>query len=361
MIFLVLVFSFLSFFLFRSAKEKVKQDIERPVLYPTGSISPSIKFKNKTDSPESQSIFIPYWALKEKTEDQPNYNDYIYFGLAPTQNGIDLRDQGALSLDNFLALVPSDKKKLLAVRMIEPETNFAILKDESKQKAVINQAISLAKENNFDGIVLDLEVSAIPFDSLVNQINSFTSLFYKETKQNKLRLALTIYGDAFYRLRPFDVKNLARNSDQIMIMAYDFSKAKGNPGPNFPLKGTDLYGYDYEKMTADFLKVVPAEKLTVVFGLFGYDWVVDEQGKTLQQGKAVSLREINNKFINKCQEAKCTFARDSKTFETEIKYVTKDGSKHIVWFEDLDSVIAKKAYLKKRGITSFGYWAYSYF
>ena len=361
LVFLALLLTFLGFFLFKSAKDTVKKDLASPVSYPTTTVSPEINYQNKSDSPEMQAIFVPYWALKANTEDQTGYNNYIYFGVVPNQEGLDTKDPGSLALDNFLSFVPSGKKKLLAVRMIDADTNFAILKDTAKQKKVISQAITLAKENNFDGIVLDLEVSAIPFESLVSQINSFTASFYQQTKQNQLNLALTIYGDVFYRLRPFDVKALAHNSDQIMIMAYDFSKAKGNPGPNFPLRGVDTYGYDYTKMTEDFLKVVPPEKLTVVFGLFGYDWSVDSQGKALLTGKALSTQEIENRFIKKCQEVSCEFSRDSKSFETEVKYTDKAGEKHIVWFEDMDSVAAKKAYLKKRGITSFAYWAYSYF
>lgn len=364
LIVLSLVLIVLGFLLFKSAKDAVKKDLASPVSYPTITITPEINYQNKSNSPEKQAIFVPYWTLKASSASsgQDNYDSYIYFGISPNQDGgIDLQDQGSLSLDSFGTFVPSGKKKLMAVRMIDADTNFAILKDPAKQKKVINQAINMAKENNFDGIVLDLEVSAIPFESLVSQINSFTASFYQETKKNKLNLALTIYGDVFYRLRPFDVKTLSRNSDQILVMAYDFSKAKGNPGPNFPLKGVESYGYDYTKMTEDFLKVVPPEKLTVVFGLFGYDWSVDSQGKALLIGKAISTQEIENRFIKKCQETSCEFTRDSKSFETEVKYTAKADGKHIVWFEDMDSVAAKKAYLKKRGITSFAFWAYSYF
>jgi spore germination protein YaaH len=361
LILLIILILLAGFFTFNLAKQKVKNDLSSPIPYPTTTITPSVNPDEAATGPEKTSLFVPYWTVKDKEYEEVSYDSYIYFGIVPTKDGIDTKEQGSLTLNSFLSSVPAGGKKLLALRMIERETNFAILKDQNAQKKIIAETLALAKEKDFDGVVLDLEISAIPFESLVSQINSFTELFYKETKKNNLRFSLAVYGDVFYRVRPFDVKTLAKHTDTVMIMAYDFSKAKGNPGPNFPLQGEDVYGYDYALLTKDFLSIVPPEKITVIFGLFGYDWVVDGQGRTLQQGKALSTREIESGFIENCQQRSCSFSRESRSFETQVNYVAKDGSKHIIWFEDMQSVEAKKEYLKTRGINSFSYWAHSYF
>ena len=136
-----------------------------------------------------------------------------------------------------------------------------------------------------NGIVLDLEIAAIPFDSLVKKINKFTGTFYSASKKNNLTFSLTLYGDLFYRARPYDVKTLALNADSIMIMAYDLHKARGNPGPNFPLIGADKFGYDLTKMTDEFLQSVPPQKITVIFGVYGYDWLVTKKNSRSKQPK----------------------------------------------------------------------------
>lgn len=351
----------LGFSFFNIAREKIKQDFARSIPYPSKTPTPSgAIFKN---TQESTSLFVPYWTLKDSStnSEQVVYDEYIYFGIMPNKDGIDMKEQGAKQLDAFLDFVPSGKKKYLSLRMIDSDTNFAILKSSTKQNTIIKQTIEIAKDNKFDGIVLDLEVSAIPFESLVKQITDFTTLFYKQAKNEDLEFAITMYGDVFYRVRPFDVKALASQTDRVMIMAYDFSKARGNPGPNFPLHGSETYGYDLEKMTSDFSKVVPLKKITVIFGLFGYDWLVDNKEKTLQQAGAVTNQEVEKKFIESCQQKSCSFSRDSKSAETEIHYIDKEGRKHLIWFEDMDSVAAKKEFLKSRGISSFSYWAHSYF
>ncbi len=145
-----------------------------------------------------------------------------------------------------------------------------------------------------------MEVNGLPFDSLLKQINSYVADFAKEAKGNNLSFSMTMYGDTFYRLRPFDVKTLAKSVDMIYVMAYDFHKSGGNPGPNFPLYGKETYGYDFQTMTEDFLKIVPKEKLSIIFGMFGYDWVVGEKGTAVQNGEAISTGKVAATYLQKC-------------------------------------------------------------
>jgi spore germination protein YaaH len=339
--------------MFKVFKYKVNKDLAQPVYTPTKAAPPTpspVAPKSKT----SLSLFVPYWGLTDDKIESGKYDQIIYFGISPTQ-------QDESQLDNFNEIVPQNAKKLLALRMTNNQENFAILKDASVQQKVIQETINIAKKNNMQGIVLDLEISAIPFDSLVKQINSFDNTFAATAKKNNLTFSLTLYGDALYRARPYDAKTLARNADTIMIMAYDFSKSKGNPGPNFPLNGSERFGYDLVNMTDDFLQFIPPEKISVIFGLFGYDWVVDEKDNALEQAQALTLLQIKQKFIDKCEFSKCIWKRDKESAETTVFYTDNDGKKHIVWFEDMESIKQKQEFLRDKGINSFSYWAYSYF
>ena len=227
--------------------------------------------------------------------------------------------------------------------------------------ALISQTVALATKNSFDGIVLDLEVSALPFDSLIKQITEFNNLLSTATKQHKLRYTVMLYGDVFYRLRPFDVKAISASADRVMVMAYDFSKAGSNPGPDFPLSGQDIFGYDYARMTGDFLKSVPKEKLAVAFGMFGYDWPVGQDKKASGSAVAVTTKEAMDKFVTLCKQKTCDWKNTIEAQEIEVAYTASDDTKHIVWFESTNSGKLKKDYLKQRGISQFAYWANSYF
>jgi spore germination protein len=172
---------------------------------------------------------------------------------------------------------------------------------------------------------------------------------------------MMIYGDTFYRVRPFEIKTLAAYTDQLYIMAYDFSKAKGNPGPNFPLEGKDTFGYDYASLVKNFTQVVQPKKLTVVFGMYGYDWTVDDKNISTGIATAISMNKVEQSIISTCAYVSCTWKRDINAREIKAEYQDTNNMHHIIWYEDLESVSQKKEYLKKYGISSYSFWAYSYF
>ncbi len=334
-------------------KNKVKKDLAQPVNIPTTipsiTVSPVI-----TGTKTRMSLFVPYWTLSGDKIEADRFDKIIYFGIKPGE-------QDEKQLQKFNDSLTNGTQKLLALRMTDSEENARLLGDVSEQEKIINQTIEIAQKNEMRGIVLDLELSAIPFDSTLKQINKFTSMFYASSKKKRLTFSITLYGDSFYRARPFDAKTLAQNADEVMIMAYDLNKAKGNPGPNFPLRGSEKFGYDMNRMTDDFLRVMKAGKVTVIFGVFGYDWEVSEKGQAVQEAEALTLAQIKQKFIDKCEFSKCVVARDKEAGETKISYTDDENKKHIVWFEDMESIKQKKEYLQQRGINSFSYWAYSYF
>ncbi|MBI2431071.1 MAG: hypothetical protein HYV39_03590 [Candidatus Levybacteria bacterium] len=219
---------------------------------------------------------------------------------------------------------------------------------------MIDESIAIAKQYNFEGIVLDLEISSLPFASVTEQMNSFVEEFSKAAKKENLTFSMMFFGDTFFKLRPYDVTVLRQYLDIVFVMAYDFHKANANPGPNFPFP-------DFTLMVQDFLNIVPKEKLVIVFGMFGYDWEIDEHNKSVEQARAVTLTVAKKQFLDQCIFRNCKVLRDEKSKETTVTYIDKNGDKHIVWFEDEESVAKKTEFLKEKGINSVGFWAYSYF
>lgn len=331
-------------------------------------ISPNLKnLSNKvTTSPSfategkklEKSIFVPYWSIQGEIDKE--FDPVIYFGITPDTKGINREDQGYLKIEKFIKKI-GNQRRFLTVRMTDQKINFKVLDDKSLQKKIIKESVQIAKKYSFNGIVLDIEISSLYFESVVKDINDFSIDFYSSSRENNLNYSVALYGDTFYRLRPYNVSTLSKNSDKIMIMAYDFHKSRGNPGPNFPLFGREKYGYDLAKMIHDFKSKVPPEKITVILGMFGYDWMVDDKGQPLDTAKPLSTNEIKNTFISKCSFKSCSSVRDKESFETKINYIDFNNNKHIIWFEDEDSAEQKADYIRQNGIDSIGFWAYSYF
>ncbi len=309
-------------------------------------------------SPEEEYLFVPYWTIDEDISSSEM--TLVYFGVLGGENGIEQNDEGYKNLSMFEEN-KNRKDSILVLRMLNTDTNLDILKDKKIQQRIIDETIVLAKKHHFSGIILDFETQGLPFKTLLESITSMHALFAKQTHLSSLSFGTLLFGDTFYRVRPYDVEKIVEVVDRAYIMAYDFSKAKGDPGPNFPLNGKSTYGYDLKVMVQDFLDVIPGYKLTIIFGMFGYDWKIDDKGRGREQ--AISKSTIAfEKFMSTCiSNSTCDAKMDRESAETNIKYISEDKENHVIWFENSESVRRKKAFLTDLDLRSVGYWAYSYY
>lgn len=342
-----------SFLLWNYAKpEEVKKTIE--TIQETVSTPKVIPQTIK-----KQYEFIPYWTFTRNITTDSEYS-LIYFGISVDEEGINRDEDGFKKLRSFIDYTPNAKERILAVRMTDKVINAKILKEVSLQEKIASDAVKLAQEYSFEGVLLDYETSAFGFDSTTNNITAFFKLFSDRVKSENLQFSVTLYGDTYFRARPYDVKKIGEISDKVIIMAYDFSKSRGNPGPNFPLIDNNEYGYSFEKMVSDFQKDVDNSKLVVALGYFGYDWVVSDDGTAVANGVPLSTNEIVQNFVDKCEYENCYMNRSSQTSEPSITYIDKDGESHTIWYEDNQSAQKKKEFLKSKGILEIADWAYSY-
>jgi len=315
----------------------------------------------RSTTTETRSLFVPYWQLQDSSQNSVlsnQYDRYIYFGVAGTLNGIDTAEDGYKNIDSFMSATSGSR--WLTVRMVDSDTNDEVLGSVESQNKIINDAIGIAKQHDFDGLVLDFEYNSV-FGGKVNDVSSLYKVFSEKTKSENLKFAVTLYGDVFYRKRPYDVAQIEKYSDEIMIMAYDLHKSRGEPGPNFPLSAGKKYGYGYDLLFADLEKVVPAEKITVIFGMYGYDWKVDEQERPITLASSITTAQVVAHYINKCGSLNCTQFKDPVSGETEINYVDENKKYHIIWYENEESVEKKEKFLRQRGVGSVAFWAYGYF
>jgi spore germination protein len=324
----------------------------------------------KFEAPEG-SIFVPYWKISnlKNTDVLPdfikhkNLRHVIYFGVTPLENGaLDQLEPGYTNVATFAQKTSGwQASKLLTIRMMNEDITEAILADPVKQEKLTFEAIELAKHYSFNGILFDIEHSVLATKDTIDAITSFLQYAAKRSHDEYLPFSVALYGDVFYRQRPYDVEKIASFSDEIFVMAYDFHKSYGEPGPNYPLSKGTSYPYDFVTMTNDFLKVVPEEKLTILFGLFGYDWSVDAQNRPATSAKALTLFNAEHTLNSACETLSCSKNRDPKTQEINVTYIEKSGQRHNVWYEDGLSIKAKISYLSTKYIRSVGYWAFGYY
>lgn len=311
----------------------------------------------------SKGLFLPYWGSEIDLAEM-KYDDYYYFGVQPTMRGA-LENEVGLRNINITKNIPEKQKKLV-LRMLNNTVTEALLEEKQAQKKLISQIITTLDSSSFSGIVLDIEVPFTLNAEKKDKITKFVQLICTAIKSDYKTCSVLVYGDTYYRSRPYDIKKLGGIADKILIMAYDFHKAGGEPGPNFPfdsgstvspsLRASPNYGYDFKQMISDFSTDVPKEKIEVVFGMYGYDWTLNAQGTPLKIAVALSVNHIKSKVESLNLKVTSNTAREKK-----IEYVDNIGKKHILWYEDEESSAVKTRYLQQQGIGQISFWAQSYF
>jgi spore germination protein YaaH len=307
---------------------------------------------------EENYIFVPYWTFTDSISVK-DYDNLIYFGITVNENEIDDNDSGYKKLGLFSSLIPKDKKTYLTLRLLDKKIQDKVLNDIGFQMIISEETILIAEKYGFDGIVIDFETSAFGFSSTEERVTKMYKTLQKEIKKNNLEFLVTVFGDSYYRARPYNIKEIGTISDKVIIMAYDFHKARLNPGPNFPLSGKDKYGYDLSTMINDFEKDLSFEKIVVALGYFGYDWKM-ENGVSVGMAEPLSLNQINSRFIDNCSFENCEVDTNND-LEDVVRYDDNEGFNHEVWFENIKSAGKKIEFLNSIGINQIASWAYSYY
>lgn len=127
-------------------------------------------------------------------------------------------------------------------------------------------------------------------------------------------------------IAPFllDYGTLAKYADQIVLEAYDFHFATGDPGPIAPFADVAKvlsYVHSYN---------VPYSKLAVSMPLYAYNWRVDNQGNIAVSASGQPISATTLTATQVAARSKNWHKVTTEDGETEYSY-TQAGVKHIVW------------------------------
>ncbi|MFZ3232222.1 MAG: hypothetical protein WA194_01570, partial [Patescibacteria group bacterium] len=97
------------------------------------------------------------------------------------------------------------------------------------------------------------------------------------------------------------------------------------------------------------LKSVPANKLTVAIGNYGYDWKTGT-GKT--EATAVTFQEA----VTTARESESVPEFDSSALNPHYSYEDENGAAHDVWYLDAVTAFNQISAAREMGIDDFALW-----
>ena len=208
-----------------------------------------------------------------------------------------------------------------------PAIAHAIVNSPAIRAKAIRNMLAIVQTYGYSGINVDFE--SVPHKDRV----AFTRFVHDVARSMRVGGYLTVVSvPAELKDDPsdswtgaFDFKALSRNADVLQLMTYDEHGPWGPPGP--------VAGLDWVEPCAQFAaSVAPSRKISLGIPAYGYDWNL-----TKGTGEQIHWKRIPELMASVSAVPKWDAASSSPYFS----YTATDGSNHVVWYEDVQSIPLK--------------------
>jgi len=334
--------------------------------------------------------YLPYWTL-EKLEfiELDRLTDVAYFGIyidgegnfvktVQDAEGIWIAEPGYRNWkenEKVTQLADACKKFgvnfALTVVAHNDEDNDAFLDCRECWDNLLKNIYTELDEKNITDVNLNFEYAEYTGKDMAVKFSEFTKYANQELdkRYGNSNVVVSAFADSSVKDRvSSDLENLAKYSDGIFIMGYDFHRpSSDNAGPVAPIGGKGVHAeYDIETMLKDYLAVVPPNKLLLGVPYYGYNWVVGKDEKYAERingndaigySQSQSYEAIMDVIIN----IKPRILWDDLGQVPYFSYISEEtGQLRQVFYEDQKSLAVKYKLIKNNGLMGVGIWALGY-
>lgn len=140
------------------------------------------------------------------------------------------------------------------------------------------------------------------------------------------------------------IQHLVSTCDFIVLMAYD--KNPSIPGPQS--------GIDWVEEVVDYaIARVPAEKIVLGIGNYGYDWGAGKRGSVISENNGATYLLFADELSKKYGLKLSIDQKSGLLFGT---YTDENGVTHEVWMESNYSVDVKAKLAMRKGLKGVALW-----
>jgi cellulose synthase/poly-beta-1,6-N-acetylglucosamine synthase-like glycosyltransferase/peptidoglycan/xylan/chitin deacetylase (PgdA/CDA1 family)/spore germination protein YaaH len=219
---------------------------------------------------------------------------------------------------NFVRREKTGLTILPLINNINPVTNqwdgemlAKMLADPDARSRAVQSLLQFVRSNHLAGINIDFE--EIPSGSQADLVS-----FMDELSGQFHPLGLEVSMDLPFSYSSSDINQLADDCDDLIFMGYDQHWSTGDAGP---IASQDWFTNGLTRLSA----LVPADKLVLAVGNYGYDWAAQSKNATeLTFQEAVQLARDKNASV----------VFDQTAFNPTFTYTDSAQKTHTVWYLD---------------------------
>jgi len=224
----------------------------------------------------------------------------------------------------------------------------AVLADDTKRAELHQEIVRFFTAlPAYRGLSLDFE--NLPDNSYPAYID-FIHELYADLHTRNLRLYVTVGVST----KETYLKEIATDSDGIVLMNYDQHEVESEPGP---IAAQDWFIGNLARV----LKIVPKEKLICAIGNYGYDWTMsipDPKDKKHPKPQVIDTEDLPVSDVwQRAFDADADLNLDYDTLNPHFEYIDEDNNqRHVVWFLDSVTVLNELRGARALGLQTFALW-----
>ncbi|GAA4728639.1 polysaccharide deacetylase family protein [Flavisolibacter ginsenosidimutans] len=207
-----------------------------------------------------------------------------------------------------------------------------ILTTQAKRERLINDLIRLLKAKHFAGVNVD-------FEDLVETTDEPLIAFQKELYEKLHAHHLLVTQDVIPFNEDYNYDALAKYNDFLFVMAYDEFSDGTKAGPIAEQKWI-------EAAVDEATKKLPANKIILGLGAYGYDWPRNSQALPLTYQQALSVAKEN--------DGKIEFNND--TYNLHFSYSDDNDVEHDVYFTDAATAFNTMRFATESDLAGTAIW-----
>jgi spore germination protein len=276
----------------------------------------------------------------------------IIFGYGFNENGEILRVNDSRILT---AAREADTKILLSLSLITDSGRFdnpnlsRFMTDRIYQDVVLDNMLALIKEKNADGMDLDMEYIPPEYKlEFISMIRNAATLLHNSGYVLSVALAPKTSAEQTGLLyEAHDYRAIGEIADFLFLMTYEWGYKYGPPMAVAPLPNV-------RRVLEYALTEIPPKKIILGIPNYGYDWPLPYI-RDITAAETISNIEAIDRSIRMGAEIEF----DERAASPFYNYPERGAlipHNHIVWFEDVRSVMEKMDLAAENGILGIGYW-----
>jgi spore germination protein len=352
----------------------------RPLTSPL-TLESTFRFLNgEVESSTSSKVvygFLPYWNLNKFTP-QPELTHLGYFGLPITGEGTIYTDTDVQPEAIGYHRLDSEELTAQLDRLSKSNTQFAIALTQFNNDDIAQLANSPRSQQELlktlDSLLLAYPIADVNLDfeysgAITPQLReNFAKMVgtvsqHVHDKYDGVTVSIDMYASASTHQLIWDVPQIGKSVDYIIIMAYDFHQRSSIvAGPVAPIfGGKEQWDSDISQQLKAFVQAVPPRKLLLGVPFYGYEWQTtsnDPRAHTFPDtGRTASFDRVQKLLAD--SDAKVTTNWNEFALSPYLTYV-EDGKNYVLYYENSRSISYKLDFVNQLDLGGIAIWALGY-